>query len=184
MTVPENSKLVIVGRVVKSHGVRGEIKVAPETDDPGRFFEFEAVFVGNPKSGITRHVVDSVRFQPSKRGLLALVSLEGVNDRDEADRLVKSFVYVHEEDLSLASDEYFLHDLIGCEVTVLNATASGGTQTGVVKDILEMPAHDVFVVSISGRPDVMIPAIEAFIEDIDLVARRIVLRSIEGLLDL
>ena len=178
MEAPEANDLIIVGRIVKAHGIRGELKVFPETDDPERFFDFESVLVGEDAENTVRLTIENLRFQPSSRGLTLIVSFEEIKTRDDAESLVKTYLYVSESELTLDEDEFFIHELIGCSVWSLE-----GEEIGSVKDVLEMPAHLVYLVKRSGKPDVMIPAVDAFIEKLDLTARRIVIHSIDGLLD-
>lgn len=170
--------LVIVGRIVKAHGIRGEVKVLPETDDPERFLDFESVYVGTEPGKVHEYTIKGIRFQPSSKGITVLASFDEVKTRNDADALVKSKLYVSESELELDSDEYFLYDLIGC--TVLNREEE---VIGVVKDVLEMPAQIVYLVSRTGKSDVMIPAVDVFIEEVDLDKRRIVINSIDGLID-
>ena len=178
MTFLDERDLIVVGRIVKAHGIRGDVKVMPETDDPERFLDFESVFVGLEPAKVKKYTIKEVRFQPSSKGIAVLTSFNEVKTRNDADALVKCSLYVTEEMLSLDADEYFLHDLIGC--TVL---AKENKEIGVVKDVLEMPAHIVYLVARPGKPDVMIPAVDAFIEEFNLEMRRIVINSIEGLID-
>ena len=178
MKRPSPDDLIIVGRIAKPHGVKGELKVVPESDDIDQFFDFEVVHIGANPSLVRTHEVSNVRLQHSSHGVTVLLSLEGLDSREKAAQLVKMSIYVAVDDLSLEEDEYFLHDLVGCQVCT-----NANEPIGVVKDILEMPAHLVYVVGNTGKPDVMIPGIEPFIEDVDLDARRITIRPIEGLLD-
>jgi 16S rRNA processing protein RimM len=179
MNPVDPESLFLVGRIVRSHGVRGEMKVAPETDDPGRFAAFEMVYVGTSPTDARPLRVRSVRSQQGSKGLTIVLSVAGVDDRDEADRMRKLGVYVHQDDLPpLDEDEMYLHDLIGMDVVTTDAL-----QVGKVHDILDLPAHPVYVVARDGRPDVMIPAVPAFITEVDTEARRITVAPIEGLLE-
>lgn len=174
----DKQDLIVVGRIVKAHGIKGEVKVAPETDDPERFLDFESIFIGPERRDVEEYTIKGIRFQPSSKGITVLASFDEVNTRTDADALVKSILYVPEDALGLDDDEYFLHDLIGCSVS-----NTDGEDIGVVKDVLEMPAHMVYLVSRPGKPDVMIPAVDAFIEEVDLDIRRITISSIEGLIE-
>ncbi len=172
--------LLLVGRVGKTHGVRGEVKVIPETDDPERFAALETVFLGQQPEDAAPHSVASVRFQQSKRGLTIVLKLDGIETMEQAAALRRKAVFAFEEDLPpLADDEFFLHDLIGLDVVT-----EQGDQVGVVRDVLELPAHHIYVVARPDKPDAMIPAVPAFITEIDIHgAQRLVVRPIEGLLD-
>ena len=78
-----------MGRIVRPHGVMGEIKVAPETDDPDRFTELKSVLVGSDEDSTTSFDIVSVRLQPSKYGITVLLTLSGMTDRQSAERLNK-----------------------------------------------------------------------------------------------
>ncbi len=111
---------------------------------------------------------------------MVVLKFEGIETMEQAARLRRQAVFALEEDLPLLNDdEFFLHDLIGLDVVT-----EQGEAVGAVKDVLELRAHCVYVVARPGKPDAMIPAVSAFIVDVDLDgAHRLVVRPIEGLLD-
>jgi len=172
-------KLFEVGRIVRAHGVRGEVKVAPELDDPHAFEQLSSVYLGPDPSRAKPATVASVRFQPTQRGLLVILKLEGIDTREDAEALLKQSVYALDDELEpLAEDEFFLHDLPG-----LSVVTEDGALLGVVHDILELPAQPVLVVAREGLPEAMIPLVPEFIVDIDFEGGRVVVHLIEGLLD-
>ena len=136
----------------------------------------------SPSARATSTIRDSsgrVGWHLTQRGLLAILKLEGIDDREAAEALLKQTVYALEDELEpLAEDEYFLHDLPG-----LTVVAEDGAPVGVVRDILELPAQPVLVVAREGLPEAMIPLVPEFIVDIDFDGARIVVHLIEGLLD-
>ena len=173
--------LLLVGRFGRAHGVRGEVKLIPETDDPERLGSLPTLYVGKaPQEAAAHpHRVASVRFQPTKRGPVAVVRLEAVETREGAETLRGQEAYASEADLPpLADDEVFVHDLIGLPVVT-----EDGEAVGTLADVMALPAHDVFVVRRPGHPDAMVPAVPAFIASADPDAGRIVVRPIEGLFD-
>lgn len=175
---PAPESLLQIGRIFRPHGVRGELKVAPDTDDPSRFEQLAVVYVGPHERRVTPHRVASVRYQETKRGVTVILRFEDVTDRGDAEVLAKQNVYATEEALPpLESNEVFVHDLIGLKVVT-----EDGEPVGSVANVLPMPAHDVYVVHRPGHPEQMIPAVEDFIVAIDLDAGRLVIRPIEGLL--
>ena len=184
MTTPQAStdsgELLLVGRVVRAHGTGGELKVAPETDDPARLAALPTLYVGRSEAQAVPREVEGVRFQQTKRGPLALVAFAGVHSREAADVLKKMRVYAAASDLPPLEDgEAFIHDLIG-----LRVESGEGELLGTVKDVLTVPAHALYVVARpGGRPDAFIPAVEDFVEEVDLNEGRLVVRPIEGLLD-
>ena len=168
-----------MGHVGKTHGVRGEVKVIPETDDPARFKALETVFLGPEPGQATPRTIASVRLQPTKRGPVAVLKFDGIDTIEQAATLRRQRVFARQEDLPpLADGEFFLHDFVGLDVVT-----DHGEPVGTVKDVLELPAHSVYVVMRPGRPDAMIPDVPAFIETVDMEGRRLVVRPIEGLLD-
>lgn len=171
--------LLLVGRVLKAHGTGGEVKVIPETDDPARLDAVETIYLGRTPEQAAPHAVTSVRHQVTKRGPLALVKLDGIDGRGDADALRQLYVYATEDALPpLEDDEQFIHDLVGLAVVT-----EDGEHIGTVRTVEPTAAHDVFVVERDGpEPPAMIPAVEEFVREVDLEEGRLVVRLIEGLL--
>ena len=168
-----------MGQIFRPHGVRGELKVAPDMEDPTRFETLDVVYVGPNEGRVARHRITAVRYQETKRGITVILQLDGIADRGDAEVVAKQHLYATEDALPpLADDELFVHDLIGLDVV----TEEGET-VGTLSNVLPMPAHDIYVVHRSGHAEQMIPAVEDFIVEVDLDAGRLVVRPIEGLLD-
>ena len=179
MTSADPDSLLLVGTCGPPHGVRGEIKVIPETDDPERLADLAQVFVGPSPERTRAYAVEAVRLHPTKRGVVALVRFGRIADRDAADALRGLGVYAAESDLpALDEGEVFLHDLIGLDVVT-----EDGEAVGTVKDVLTGIAQDLFVVQRDGQPDALIPDVDEIVTEIDLDAERITIRPPEGLLD-
>jgi 16S rRNA processing protein RimM len=171
--------MVQIGFVFRAHGMEGELKVNPEhTDDPARFEELDTIYVGQAPRQVTAHTVSSVRYQQTKRGTTVILGLSDVETRSDAEQIAKLRVFAHEDDLELAEDEIFIHDLVG-----LTVVTERGEELGTVANYMEMPAQDVFVVRRPGRAEAMIPAIEDFIVDVDIAGGQLVVRPIDGLLE-
>lgn len=175
MTGAIRDDLVLMGFVGKPHGVRGSIRIVPETDDPNRFLDLDRLFIEVGRKVEEREVV-GVKMHTTSKGLTPVVDLDGVSDRPAADALRGYRVFAHEDDLPLGDDEYFLDDLIGLEVR----DEEGGT-VGEVTDVMPLPAGPVMVVHREGSPDAMIPAIPEFVVQVE--DDYVVVRLIEGLLD-
>lgn len=170
--------LVQVGFVFRPHGVHGELKVDPESDDPTRFESFGTVYVGTRRPEVKAFSIASVRYQETKRGTTVILRLAEVDSRDAAELLMKSNVYVHEDELELDEDEIFIHDLVGLDVVT-----EDGTSVGMLSNVMTYPAHDMLVVHRPGQSEALIPVVEEIVLDIDLDAERVVIRPIEGLLE-
>ena len=175
----EKGSLLLMGRIFRAHGVRGEVKVWPETDDPGRFRELSTVFLGADPEHARPQAVESVRFQQTRRGTMVVLKLKGVETREAAEALRKTDVFARREDLPpLAEGEFFFDDLIGLAVV-----DEAGAALGRVRDVLEMPAHEILLVEREGGAEAMVPAVAPFLVDVDFDAGCVVIRPIEGLLD-
>ena len=171
--------MVQIGFVFRPHGMEGELKVNPEhTDDPARFEELNTVYIGRTPHQVTQHSIASVRYQQTKRGATVLLGLSDVQTRDEAEEVTKLHVFAHEDDLELAEDEVFIHDLVGLEVVT-----EEGKVLGTVANYMEMPAQDVFVVRRPNHKEAMIPAVEDFIIAVDIDGGQLVVRPVEGLIE-
>ena len=176
---PAPDDLLLIGRVLKAHANDGEIKVAPETDDPARFEPLGRVHLGRAPAQATPRRVESVRHQTTKRGPLVLLKLGGVNDRTAAEALRRQQVYAAEDDLPpLGEGEAFIHDLVGLKVVT-----EEGQHLGTVEGVEQAPAHDVFVIAREGGESnpAMIPGVEEFVREVDLENDRLVVRLIEGM---
>lgn len=175
----EIPNLLQIGSIGKTHGLRGEVKVIPETDDPSRFSDLDIVFVGSDTEQVSPHVVESVRFQQSKRGTTVLLKLKDFDTVESVGALRNRVVFAREEDLPpLDNDEFFLHDLLD-----LRVVTDEGKAIGIVKDVLELPGHEVLVVARPGQSAAMIPVVPDFIVEIDLEEQVVTVQLIDGLLD-
>ncbi len=150
-----------IGRITAPHGISGEVRVFPLTDRLDRFDHLSECFLTSPDSQTRRPVrIMSVRPNPPQ----LLVRLEGLEDRDQAERLRGWYLSVDRAHaIKLPEGSHFICDLIG--LTVVD------TQHGVLgklSDVLQNMAHDVYVVALPGQPDLLFPALKRVIHRIDL----------------
>lgn len=175
----DSESLLLVGQISRPHGVQGEVKIVPTTDDPSRFADLDIVYIGATAIEADAHRVETVRLQPTGRGLVVIMKIEGVDTREQVETLRRRQVFARASDLPpLDDDEFYIHDLIGLEVVT-----DTGELVGPVDDVMTMPAQQVLVVARRGRNPAMIPIVHEFVEDINLEERKIIIRPIEGLLD-
>lgn len=179
----DSDRLLLVGRTGRPHGIRGDLKVVPETDDPNRFASLQRVFLGaSPETAVER-AVGTVRFQYPKGRTVVLLSLGGVETPEAAGSLRGLNVYAHEDDLpALADGEAFLHNLAGLAVWRLDDEGEPVESLGVVRDLYD-GAQLLFAVAREGRPDVLLPDVEEFVVAVDLPGRRLLVRPPDGLFD-
>ncbi len=168
---PEPSHLA-VGRVLRPHGVHGELRVEILTDSPEHLSEVETLYVG--KSRRPYHL-DSVRLHQK----IALLKLASCDDRNAADELRGEYLYVAAEDaVPLDVDEVYEYQVVG-----LTVVTDEGQLLGEVVEVFTAPgANDVFVVH-GPLGEILIPAIEEVVIGLELEARRLVVRLLPGLLD-
>ncbi|ETP73839.1 16S rRNA processing protein RimM [Lachnospiraceae bacterium JC7] len=166
-----------VGTVVTTHGLKGEVKVYPTTDDPDRFYDLEKVWLDRSGSmeNMLQLEVQNVRFFKN----LAIVKFKDYDNIDDVIPFRKGELYVDRADaIPLAEGEYFIGDIIGCKVL-----DEEGKELGTVKEFLETGANDVMLVKTEGK-DLMIPYCDPFILEKAPEEGYIRVHLIPGLLDL
>ena len=172
--------LILVGRIIRTHGLKGECKVFPESDDPDRLRKLKRIWLGTTSKTAQPYTVESARLQTSKRGITVLMQFAGIHTLDDARNLGNSSAFAYLNDLPpLQPGEFFLHDLIGSRVI----TDEGG-EIGVLKDVWEMQnSPTLYVVEGTENKEILVPAVPAFIVSTDVRQRCVVLQNMEGLLD-
>jgi 16S rRNA processing protein RimM len=165
---------VVVGRIGRPHGVRGEVTVEVRTDDPDRRFTAGTVLATEPaeRGPLT---VESVKWHS---GTL-LLRIAGVEDRQAAEAIRNTMLVVEVADLpELDDDSFYDHQLVGLTVQLLDGTVVG-TVSGVRHD-----AAELLVVRRPGTRDLLVPFVTAIVPTVDLAAGHLVLTPPEGLLEL
>jgi 16S rRNA processing protein RimM len=177
-------RLLLMGRVGRTHGVRGEMKVVPETDDPQRFAGLERLYVGETEASARPVAVEGVRFQYPKGRTVVLLALEGVDTLEAAEELRNARLFADPDDLpDLVEGEAYLHDLVGLDVIEV---AEDGTEAdapfGTVRDLYD-GAQLLFAIARPGKPEVLLPDVDEFVVRLDLGARCLYVRLPDGLVD-
>jgi 16S rRNA processing protein RimM len=166
--------LVAVGRIVRTQGRRGEVRVEPLTDAPERLADLRECWLVPPAAG-ERYDVEAVWFQ----GRVPVVKLGGSATMSDAQALVGRLVTIPRAAVrSLPPDRYYAFDLVGCAVVTPE-----GAGLGTITEILAGPEHDYWTVQRGDRAWPL-PAVAAIVERVDLAARRVVVRPPEGLVEL
>ena len=160
---------VVVGRVTKAHGLRGEVAVRASSDNPERFVVGALVFLEDGREL-------RVRSLRSGGGRL-LIAFDGVDDRSAAEALRGSALVVPRSMLpALPEGEYWPHELQGCAVVT-----ESGRQLGAIADVVENPAHDLWVAVDDEGIETLLPATRELIVSVDVHAKRVVVRDVVGL---
>ncbi|HEU4683914.1 MAG TPA: ribosome maturation factor RimM [Nitrospira sp.] len=173
MTTTQEDR-VTIGKIERPFGVKGEVKVRSLSDVPGRFDHLKAVRVLEATGQASEKVVQQVR----RAGANYIVQFAGVTTPEEAGLLRGGFIQIpRQDDLPRTSDVLYECDLIGMVVV-----DEDGADLGTVESIWDLPGHHVLVVRREGR-EVLVPAVKEFVRSVDVGARRIVVRIIDGLVE-
>lgn len=152
-----------VGKIVNTHGLKGEMKVIPLTDDPKRYNDLEFVLLDGKEVKI-----ESCKFQKDR----VILKLEGINSIEEAERLKNKYLEIPREfAVELEEDTYFIADLIGCRVF-----DTEGKDLGEIYDVLQTKNNDVYW--IRKPKELLIPVLLDVVLDINVVDRKIIIKPV------
>ena len=167
-------KVFQVGIISSTHGVRGEVKVFPTTDDMKRFKKLKEVLLDTGKETLTLEI-EGVKFFKQ----FVILKFKGYDNIDDIVKYRGKSLFVPRENaVKLQKDEYFIADLIGLKVV-----NEDGTFTGVLKDVMETGANDVYIVESQDGKEVLIPAIKDCILQVDFEKEQVLVHLLDGLLD-
>ena len=164
-----------VGVITSPHGIKGEVKVFPTTDDAKRFKELKKVILDTGKEYIPMEI-EHVKFFKN----MVILKFKGYDNINEIEKYKsRDLLITRDQAVDLEPDEYFITDLIGLAVV-----SDQGVELGTLKDVLETGANDVYVVAMKDGKELMLPAIGDCILNVDLEQRRMEVHVLEGLMDL
>lgn len=162
---------LMVGVIANTHGVRGEVKVYPTTDDVNRFKKLKEIYMGDEKAPLH---IQSVKFQKN----MVILGFKEYTSLNEVEGLRNKELFVDRAHaVKLQKDEYFISDLIGIEVVT-----DEGKTLGEVQDVLQTGANDVYVVKTTDGKEVLLPAIKECVLNVDMNERVMSVHIMEGLL--
>lgn len=164
-----------IGKIVNTHGVKGEVKVMPLTDDPQRFEDLKNVTI--EKNGIKNTLtISSVKYFKNT----VILKFKEINDMESAENLKDSMMIVDRKNaIKLPKDRFFICDLLGCEVSDVEMGL-----LGKVTEVLQLGSNDVYVVKGHAKyKEILVPALKTVVKNIDIDAKKIEVKLPEGLLD-
>jgi 16S rRNA processing protein RimM len=166
-----------VGKIVNTHGVRGELKIVPQTDFPEvRFGKGNRLYAFAPNSDEPVPLTVASARPHKSTYIVKFKEYDNIND---VLKFKGGSLKVPEEDLlELGEGEYYIHEIVGCEVV-----SEEGEKLGVIAEVLPLAANDVWVARREGRKDLLIPVIDDVVRDVDVAAKRVTIHVMEGLLD-
>ena len=162
---------LMVGVIANTHGVRGEVKVYPTTDDVNRFKKLKEVYMGDEKAPLH---IQSVKFQKN----MVILGFKEYTSLNEVEGLRNKELFVDRAHaVKLQKDEYFISDLIGMKVVT-----DEGADLGELTDVMTTGANDVYVVKTTDGKEVLLPAIKECVLNVDMNERVMSVHIMEGLL--
>ena len=156
-------EILRVGKIVNTHGLKGEVKVIPLTDDPKRYNELEFVLI----DGIRRNI-EGCKYQKDR----VIVKVEGINSIEEAEKYKNKYMEIPREyAVPLEEDTYYIADIIGCMVY-----DTEGKDLGEVYDVIQTKNNDVYW--IRKPKELLIPVLLDIVTDIDVENKKIIIRPV------
>ena len=165
-------QLLQVGVISSTHGVCGEVKVFPTTDDVKRFKKLKKVILDTGKEQLPLEIEGVKLFKQFV--ILKFRGIDNINDIEKYKG--KRLLVDREHAVKLKKDEYFIADMIGMDVFT-----EDGELFGALKDVMETGANDVYIIEMSDGKEVLVPAIKQCILDVDIENRKMVIHLLEGL---
>lgn len=163
----------VVGKIINTHGVKGEVKVFPLTDDMKRFSYLKKAYIGEDKLEVN---LQNVKYHKG----FVIIKFKEFDNINQTTCFIDDFIYVDDENrIVLPEDHYFIHDLMDCKVFDIS-----GKKIGVIKDILQTGSNDVYVVDDNiNNKEYLIPAVKAFVREVNIVDKKIIIDPIEGMIE-
>lgn len=164
-----------LGKIVKKYSFKGEVLVKLDTDDPQLFKNLESVFISQGNNLIP-FFIENCRLHKTN---VLRIKFEDVDSEEEANSMLKRDLYLPLSILpKLEGDKFYYHEVMGFKVTDANFGA-----IGVLKNVIENAAQDLFEISYKGK-EILIPINDQFIKQVDREAKEILVETPEGLIDL
>jgi 16S rRNA processing protein RimM len=168
-------KMFNTGKIVNTHGVRGEVKVLRISDFEERFAEGETLYAVSGGKKPFPLIIDGHRIHKG----FDLLHFQGYDNINDVEQFKNAYLKITEAQLTnLAENEYYYHEIIDCDVYT-----GSGDYIGIIREILSPGANDVWVVEREKAKDVLIPYIKQVVTSIDIAAKKVIIAPMEGLLD-
>lgn len=165
-------QLLEIGQIVNTYGIKGYLKVVPYTDDITRFEQLETIYVENKKE-LKEYTIEEVKYSKN----LVLLKLKGIDDINVAQGYKNCFLKIdREKAVHLPEDTYFIVDLIGLEVY-----STQNIRLGEIVDVFPTGSNDVYVVKDELGKQILLPAIQEVIKEVDITNKKMIVHLIAGL---
>lgn len=166
------AKMLRVGKITNTHGIKGDLKVLPLTDYFERFEELEWVYIEGYKE---KFYIENIKYKPT----LVILSFEGYEDINVVEKFKDRYLLIDESQRrDLPEDTYYIADIIGLDVFTVK-----DEYIGKVVDIIQTGSSEVYVIRMDNRKEIMIPSVKEFMPEISLEKKRITIDPIEGMIE-
>ena len=166
--------LLEIGKIVNTHGLRGEVKVVPWTDSPDDFLNLDCVYIKN-KTEYEKLTISGVKFQKNN----VIVKFKEYNDINEILKYKNTILYAHRDDFGeLPEGVYNIVDLIGLDVYT-----EVDEYIGKISDVFNAGASDIYEVKREGKKNLLLPVIDEVVKNVDIKGGRVTVNIMEGLDD-
>lgn len=166
-------KQLQVGVISSTHGVRGEVKVFPTTDDVKRFKDLKHIYLDTGKEQMSLEI-EGVKFFKQ----FAILKFKGIDNINDIEKYKGRPLFVDREDaVELEEDEYYIADMIGISVFT-----EDGEEFGTLKDVMETGANDVYIIDSKEHGEVLLPAIKDCVLDVNIEEGKMTVHIMEGLI--
>ena len=165
-------KMLEIGQIVNTFGVKGMVKIVPYTDDIKRFDNLKTIYVIT-KNKKTKYEIEEIKYHKN----MVLAKLKGIDTMNDAELLKQSSVQIERKDaIPLEKDTYFIVDLIGLKVIT-----DENEELGKIVDIFNTGSNDIYVVKDELGKQILLPAISEVIKNIDIENKKIIVHLMKGL---
>ncbi len=163
----------IVGKLINTHGIKGEVKIYPLTDDIERFSYLKSAYIGEGKHPVT---IESVKYHKG----MGILKFKGYDDINQILKFKDQYLYVDDENkVVLPDNHFFISDLIGCKVYDMK-----NIYVGDIVDVLQGYSNDVYVIKDNEKSkEYLIPAVKAFIKEVNIEEKIISIDPLEGMIE-
>lgn len=165
---------ILIGKIVNIHGIKGEVKVYPYTDDMENLTNLKSIYFD--KDMTKKYKVKSCRIQKN----MLIVKLEGINSVEQAEILRDTDVFIPKEKID-DEDTFYIEDLIGMDVLKLNGNKAEN-KIGVITYVFNTGANDVYEVETTDKQKIYLPAIKQVVKKVDVENNKMYVEMMEGLM--
>lgn len=163
----------IVGKIINSHGIKGEVKVYPLTHDIERFSNLKVAYLGDEKIKVE---INGVKYHKG----IPIIKFKEFDDINDIMKFKDMNLYVDEKHkIVLPKDHYFIYDLINCQVFDVT-----GNNLGYISNVIQAASNDVYVITdIANNKEYLVPVVKQFVKQVDIQNKKIIIDPIEGMIE-